>query len=262
MKKKQRTHGRSSVLVGRGWALHLGDGRLSRWHQHHALQINAGISAGVSLAESEGHEIAAAAGWVIAPDHPHRIVCEGPLVTLLIEPEGAHADALLTLLGDRPTAALTEDQRTWLAAEATECWSDGWRVARAEKFVARALEELAPAQKIPRRRDKRIGALLALLAQDAAEARTSSELASQVGLSTTRMTHLFREQVGLAIRPYRLWLRLQSAARLMAEGASATEAAMQAGFSDAAHFTRTCNRIFGFSPSALPQMQFEPTDRN
>jgi AraC-like DNA-binding protein len=63
--------------------------------------------------------------------------------------------------------------------------------------------------------------------------------------------HAFTESVGVPVRPYILWLRLQRAACDLKDGASVTSAAHRAGFSDAAHLTRTFRRMLGVTPSDL-----------
>jgi AraC-like DNA-binding protein len=72
-----------------------------------------------------------------------------------------------------------------------------------------------------------------------------------VGLSSGRTRHLFVEQTGLSFRTYLLWLRLDRAVQLFAEGASLTEAAHGAGFADSAHLSRTFRRMFGIVAASL-----------
>jgi len=76
-------------------------------------------------------------------------------------------------------------------------------------------------------------------------------LAGIAGLSPSRFMHAFTESVGVPVRPYILWLRLQRAACDMMNGASVTSAAHRAGFSDSAHLTRTFRRMLGATPSDL-----------
>ena len=80
-------------------------------------------------------------------------------------------------------------------------------------------------------------------------------LAGQIGISPSRLRHMFKEQAGLPISRYVLWMRLRTALLHALEGASMTESAQAAGFSDAAHFTRTCRQMFGLPPTA-----FTPVD--
>src|SRR5262245_803591 len=77
------------------------------------------------------------------------------------------------------------------------------------------------------------------------------KLADIAALSPSRFMHAFTESVGVPVRPYILWLRLQQAACDMTEGATVTTAAHRAGFSDGAHLTRTFRRMLGATPSDL-----------
>jgi AraC-like DNA-binding protein len=76
-------------------------------------------------------------------------------------------------------------------------------------------------------------------------------LAEIAGVSPSRFMHAFTGSVGIPVRPYILWLRLQRAACDLMNGVSATDAAHRAGFSDAAHMTRTFRRMLGATPTDL-----------
>jgi AraC-like DNA-binding protein len=78
-----------------------------------------------------------------------------------------------------------------------------------------------------------------------------SDVATVVGLSPGRTRHLFVQQTGLPFRTFLLWLRLVRALEIFAGGASLTEAAHGAGFSDSAHLSRTFHRMFGIAAASL-----------
>lgn len=61
--------------------------------------------------------------------------------------------------------------------------------------------------------------------------------------------HLFKEQVGIPIRRYILWTRLQVSVQHVLQGETLTQAAHSAGFADSAHFSRTFSDMFGIRPS-------------
>jgi AraC-like DNA-binding protein len=63
--------------------------------------------------------------------------------------------------------------------------------------------------------------------------------------------HVFTESIGIPLRPYLAWLRVQRSACAILAGASVTEAAHMAGFADCPHMSRTFKRRLGFPPSAL-----------
>jgi AraC-like DNA-binding protein len=77
----------------------------------------------------------------------------------------------------------------------------------------------------------------------------AQKLAEGVGLSASRLEHLFAQHMGVPLRSYRTWLRFRAAAVVMAQGATLTEAAHAAGFYDQAHFGRAFRRAFGMPPS-------------
>ena len=79
--------------------------------------------------------------------------------------------------------------------------------------------------------------------------RSLVDLASDSGLSPSRFRHLFRQEIGMSAQSYIVWLRLCEACTALARGSSLSDAALRAGFSDAAHFTRTFRRTFGLAPS-------------
>ncbi len=84
-------------------------------------------------------------------------------------------------------------------------------------------------------------------------AMIASEIATCVGLSTSRLEHLFSESMGTPMGAYRTWRRFRGIASAIANGANLTEAAHQSGFYDSAHFTRSFKAAFGLSPSMIFQ---------
>ncbi len=78
---------------------------------------------------------------------------------------------------------------------------------------------------------------------------TLRELATALGLSYHRMSHVFTQAVGLPFRSYRNFDRMCRAGRLFATGRSFTGIAHAAGFSDSAHLSHTWRRRYGLSPS-------------
>jgi len=80
---------------------------------------------------------------------------------------------------------------------------------------------------------------------------TIADVALQVGLSESRLMHLFSQQLGLSMRQYILWLRIRYAIKLWMQGKTLIEIAVESGFSDQAHFTRTLRRMVDFAPSML-----------
>lgn len=75
------------------------------------------------------------------------------------------------------------------------------------------------------------------------------ELAAEANLSAPHFSRTFTEVCGLPPIQYRKQLRLLAATHHIALGGSITEAALEAGFSDSAHLSRTFRAQYGISPS-------------
>ena len=103
----------------------------------------------------------------------------------------------------------------------------------------------------PKAYDPRIRAVLDFIAAQPEHPSDTKILMEVAHLSESRLLHLFKEQVGLPIRNYIQWFRLQTALRYVLDGESLTVAAHHAGFSDQAHMSRICVSMLGLPPSLL-----------
>lgn len=80
--------------------------------------------------------------------------------------------------------------------------------------------------------------------------REPTEQLPQLPISSGHLQELFARDVGAPIRSFRLWHRLLRALVAFSTR-DATTAAHAAGFADLAHFSRTCRRMPGYSPTTL-----------
>ncbi|WP_106401096.1 helix-turn-helix transcriptional regulator [Actinocorallia populi] len=96
-----------------------------------------------------------------------------------------------------------------------------------------------------------LGRALALLPELIAAGRPVrlDTVAAQVGLSGSRLRHLFTEQLGLPFTACVRWARLQAAMAVVRDGGTLTAAAHAAAFTDSAHLTRVFHAMFGLAPS-------------
>jgi two-component system, response regulator YesN len=80
-------------------------------------------------------------------------------------------------------------------------------------------------------------------------------LARQVGMSKCRLSHRFREVLGVTFRAYLLQVRMERAKALLAtDEVSISEVADMVGFGDLPRFDKVFKRHTGFSPSAYRTM--------
>lgn len=227
--------------MGLGWGEFIGVTGDNTPHSHHAVQV--------LLAVEPPPLWTAASGWrdvrgaVIGPELPHQLGSNGQPVRLLyVEPHSDAGRRLMTGLDDGLRVLTPKELETAQCAAKTD----------SEPDVALA-EALSPSSAGPpgSKGDQEIEAWIAALPVALPEHLTAAACARQLGLSSSRFLHRFRAHTGLPLRPYLRWRRLLVALRGAMQGASLTEAAHTAGFSDAAHFARTFRRHFGLAPSAI-----------
>lgn len=99
--------------------------------------------------------------------------------------------------------------------------------------------------------DPRIASIMHTIKLDPGNDFSQEYLASSVGLSASRFRHLFREHSDIPYRRYRMWRRVVSAMDTLHRVDNLTYAAMEAGFTDSAHFNRCFRDTFGVNPSLV-----------
>jgi AraC-like DNA-binding protein len=209
-------------------------------HAHHAVQImTATTDLTVVDATGERHR---GTELIVPADAPHRIEIgadQGSVVFL--DPEsvpGRSANRHAVTAG-------------WTTGRAL---ADPRQVGPLEAAVNEIVESLAPAAKaagVPARHPAVTSALRLLPNLIGAGAVHGTDVAAQAGVSASRLTHLFTDQVGIPLRRYVLWLRLQHVITTVQAGVDLTTAAHAAGFADSAHLSRTCRDMFGLPPSVM-----------
>ena len=123
---------------------------------------------------------------------------------------------------------------------------------RRSRNAARTLGLRLPASQRPMH--PRVRRLLRILHSSGVDDATSLEaLARSVGLSPSRLMHVFTESIGIPLRPYLSWL-MAARGHGHRQRQPSRGSAHTAGFADASHMTRTFKRMLGVPPSVLRPM--------
>lgn len=85
------------------------------------------------------------------------------------------------------------------------------------------------------------------------------QLAAMCGYGYDYFHHLFRNRTGVSPTNYLIRRRLLSAAKLLCEGVSCTDAAYRCGFSNSSQFSRMFRSQYGFPPSEITRRGFDIT---
>ncbi len=118
-----------------------------------------------------------------------------------------------------------------------------------EPKVLEHLEEWAALRLEEQQHDARVLQCLAYIQQHLGDGPLKlADLAQEVALSSSRLSHLFRAQMGYPLQKYIIWERMKKAVNLIRlKGFSLGQAALEAGFYDAAHFSHHFRELFGLN---------------
>ena len=222
-----------------------GPGFTSARHSHHCVQLVMAVRGTLRIRTRPGAAWKTCGAALVRPDRDHEVDARGE--TLLIgffDPESELGTALVERIKgeiSRVPAAQVEHWRLVLGSKLTQAGVERW--VRQDLLNGRRAVKIHP----------RVRRVLKYLRENLSRGQELSlkTLAEISGLSPSRLIHVFTESVGVPVRPYILWLRLQRASYELMNGATATETAHIAGFSDAAHLTRTFRRMLGTTPTDL-----------
>ena len=224
-----------------------GPGYVSSGHAHHCVQLVMALRGTLRIRAESGDEWMDCGAALVRPDAEHEVDAQDPAVLIaFVESESELGAALGERLKENITRISPRTVARWRAALGDVATLSASQV---EAWVRR---ELLRGTKVPELHP-RVKRVLRFVREQLGDPESLSlqNLAKIAGLSTSRFVHVFTDSVGVSLRPYILWLRLQSASGELMRGVSVTEAAHSAGFSDAAHMTRTFRRMLGTSPSDL-----------
>ncbi|WP_297795718.1 AraC family transcriptional regulator [uncultured Marinobacter sp.] len=156
-----------------------------------------------------------------------------------MDPDSRHWRSLCHLVGDSGSADLNLDHLEMPSVQEPAC-----------EAVERCLEGLLtntgrPAEPL----DERVSQVCEILRRELPEKLDVSLLAGYVGLSSSRLSHLFRQQTGVPLRRFLLHLKMNRALAFWEPGISVSRLATEAGFYDQPHLVRTARDMFDALPS-------------
>ncbi|MEM8887178.1 MAG: helix-turn-helix transcriptional regulator [Bacteroidota bacterium] len=171
---------------------------------------------------------------VIPPNLPHKLQAEHSAQLLLIK---AFNDKLENFLADRG----------YLFYQEIFASSKGKDHG---KFMAE-LKSFAWETDLHTTQDARLNTTLQILEKASLGYKEmSQELSAKVFLSESRLSHVFKEHIGISLKKYLLWMKLNHAiAHLLKEQEGLTDAGFQSGFYDQAHFSKAFKEMLGMAPS-------------
>ncbi|WP_437876493.1 helix-turn-helix domain-containing protein [Sorangium sp. So ce513] len=237
---------RIGAVIAEAFAVRASTAMRSTLHAEHGAAILVGLDSEVTVTvPGPGGAVVRGRMVAVPPDVWHAASCPGPTLGLLYDPEVMPHVAGYTRLrgGPRPLDGGVLARLDGAVA------AHGASLSRPEVLdgLARELAGWLAEGSPPRAPDARVARVLEALRDPAADRRLAT---ARAGISEAHLQALFVRDVGVPIRTYQRWRRLL-AALVAFSRADATSAAHAAGFADLAHFSRTCRRMLGYSPTEL-----------
>lgn len=243
-------------MVGNGYAWYFGPTSVASRHAHNALQLIVTVDQPVKLRLTGAWQSVRHAA--IPSNLAHEFDGAGAVAHLVYVDTASALPRALTgaRAGVTQFGSLVESSsyRAWFEDVARAAGADASAFATAVAAAVAGLQQSAAVgQTLTGAADCRVTLAHDMLQRAGATRLTAAQLACEVRLSPGRLSSLFRQEYGLPLRRYALWMRLQRAtAQLQGDPRTRLSvAAHAAGFADAAHMTRTYRRMLGVAPSAL-----------
>ena len=138
-------------------------------------------------------------------------------------------------------------------------WSRG---AHFPTAICNANSKMSPEIQRSEQYPQRIDRVLLFIEENLSQSLNLDILAGEAGLSKFYFAHRFRQEVGLSPWAYVRQRRIRKAKDLLEEGLTPAEAALETGFFDQAHFTRTMKELEGETPGNYQSERKEDKDKN
>jgi AraC-like DNA-binding protein len=215
-------------------------------HQHTFIQVTIALENHFQI-EVQG-EIISTAGIVLDSNVTHRLQGSGqPLVLLLIDSTSQIATAFKQYMGKRDYASFPEE----LSKEVAEHIKTRLPLIHVAETYRVFLQELMMLFHLDFTQtaitDARIKELIQHMKDCSDSEHSIRNYAEQFGLSSSRLSHLFKENTGISLSGYLVLHKMQKACYLIFQGTSITEAAVAAGFDTPSHFANTSKRLLGMT---------------
>ena len=228
------------AFLDAGSILYVGPGGAAESHAHHAVQLVWSSDAPFTL-QLEGRQISRRAALIPAHAVHSLDARDRTIALLLVEAHGS-----LGIQLDARARALDGAELTELPTFPASTFTSGQATAWSHAVVARLGIDLVrpPLSSVSRR-------AIAMIESTREGVPRIGDIAARLGLSATRLTHVFTREVGMPFRRFVLWARIKRAVTAYRRRPDLTSAAIAAGFADAAHFSRTFRAMFGLRPSLV-----------
>lgn len=230
----------NTLTLGTNRALYVGELPATGWHRHAAPVLLLGLSGRFAVHLAPGRMETCHSALIDTGVWHLFDPCGERVALVYLEPDYAEARSLRPWLMQQGGVVFDPAMQTRVCS---------FTQARLHSFDLRAL--LGRRFEATAELDARVLRSLQHLRMARDGALPREQVARAAHLSASRFNHLFREEMGVSFRSYRVWSQVRAAMAGLATEPRLTDAALHGAFSDSAHFSRTFRQTFGMTPSSV-----------
>lgn len=230
----------NSLILGSDRSLYRGELPATGWHSHAAPVLLIGLSGRFVLHFAQGRTESCFSAWIDSGIEHVFDSCGEQVASMYLEPD----------------AAQTRRWRAHFANHGGVVLDPGIRAqgrsnmdAYLRNFDLDALLPFHCADVAPM--DARVAYSVNTLRRVGVPMPSRSAMAQAAGLSESRFNHLFRAEMGVSFRSYRVWSQVRGALGALGADSRLTQAALEGGFVDSSHFSHMFRKTFGMTPSSV-----------
>jgi AraC-like DNA-binding protein len=237
----------SQLYIGKGRALYCGPLQHLESHVYGAPVLHVGIHGKFKL-KLAGGDWRTCRCAVLPPGLRHALDLAGGVHgKLFVEMDSPYARAFHARFPYRRGMVRTIDD-----PQLIDCFRWTFEENPHQDAVEARLDALLPTESQEHSMlDPRIQKIVALIRDEPDRNYSQAELGAALGLSPSRVLHLFSEQIGVPYRRFRMWKRLWLSAELLHARDNMAIAAIESGFADATHFSHSFRDTFGVNPAPV-----------
>lgn len=215
-------------------------------HKHSFIQLTIALETPFDI-QIDGQHLQSD-GIIINSNAVHQLNASGQsLLLLLMDSTSNMAAAFKHYLGDQPYVVFPPDMIKIISKFVQ---NQSPLIQNTKSYIS-FLEQLMNLFNLnysqPVITDPRIKELIQLIKDCTDSDHSIGHYASQIGLSNSRLSHLFKENTGISLSGYIMLHKLQKASYLIFKGFTITDAAMNAGFDSPSHLATTSKKLLGMS---------------
>ena len=215
-------------------------------HKHWTMQLFLSIEKNLEIGV-EDNKISCRC-IVINRDILHSFSTNGNMYfTMIIEPASSLATQLVERMGGTKYC-MFDNQDIEYIQNLLFCLIDSDGLREYREFMIQLYKFLGVKEQA-KIYDDRVKDLLYEIERCNCDIHSIASFADKVALSPSRLSHLFKEQMGMPLKSYIQFHQMQTAFLALLNGKNITEAAMLSGFDSPSHFATVTKKMMGMPAS-------------